>query len=97
MRLPCLALALLALVACRSGDESAETLSEPPAPAAGGSDDDGDLSGYDREGAISCPPLPGGRQCLATKAAAAARAACVAKGGEPMVCEDCSVVCSKQP
>lgn len=98
MRHPCLALALLALAACQSGGEHPDLPAEPVASTtAGSSGGGGDLQGYDRDGAISCPPLPAGRKCLATATAAAARAACAAKGGEPMVCEDCSVLCSKNP
>jgi hypothetical protein len=97
MRRLCLALALLALSACRSGGERPDPPAEPVAPPAGSTGGAGDLQGYDRDGAISCPPLPTGRQCLATTTATAARAACTAQGGEPMICEDCSVICSKKP
>lgn len=89
-----LALPWLALAACRSGGERVDA---PPEPVAGSELAGSDLSGYDRDGAISCPALPAGRQCLVTEAATAAKAACSRAGGTPLVCEDCSVLCSKRP
>ena len=53
----------------------------------------GEKTGFGLRGAGTCLPLPEGRQCLAAPPSSLVEA-CKAVGGEMLVCEDCSQLCS---
>jgi hypothetical protein len=67
---------------------------EAPSPARTASVQPKVLSGYQAGGAASCFELGSDRRCVA-RPADATRVACAKIGGEALVCEDCSVLCSQ--